>query len=238
MTGHPLAGLLLALLAAGPLLADDPKLPDAAAFDKLVVDTLRDVHNKGADLYNTKKEFDGTYRMYQGALLTVRPLLTHRPAAQKLIDEGLTAAEAETSTAQKAFRLHEAIEAVRKHLKETGTVAPKVVEPTEAAPAPKPKGTAPVAAKGTKGPAGIVTFQGKPLAAGEVTLVTLDQPKPLVFTAAIQPDGSYSFPELPPGKYVAIVTGKGVPEKYQTTTNSGITVEVKPGATGYDIKLQ
>ena len=107
MTGRPLAGLLLALavltaLAGGNSLGagEGPKLPAPAAFDKLVVDTLRDVHNRGADLYNTGKDFAGAYRVYEGALLTVRPLLAHRPAAQKLIEEGLAAADKEVGAAQ------------------------------------------------------------------------------------------------------------------------------------------
>ena len=107
------ASLALLVLLPSSLFAQEPKLPDARVFDKLIVDTLREVHNKGADLYNTKKEFEGTYQMYHGALITVRPLLGHHPAAQKMIDDGLAAADKETSTAQKAFRLHEAIEAVR-----------------------------------------------------------------------------------------------------------------------------
>jgi hypothetical protein len=238
MAGRLLAGLLLALLISNRLPADDPKLPDATAFDRLVVDTLRDVHNKGADLYNVKKEFDGTYRMYQGALLTIRPLLAHRPAAQKIIDEGLAAAESEASMAQKAFRLHEAIEAVRSNLKAGGT-PPKPVEPTEVAPEPKPKAPAIAPAAAGKGPSGIVTLQGKPLGAAEITMVSLDLPKPQVFTAAIQPDGHYAFAEpLPAGKYVVTVTAAAVPAKYQTTTTSGITIEVKADGGTFDIDLK
>lgn len=122
------AALALAAVLALSASADDPKLPDAKAFDRLVIDTLRTVHNKGADLYNEAKDFSGTYRVYQGALLTVRPLLAHRPDAQKLIDTGLEAAEKESDTPRKAFLLHETIEAVRKNLKTAGG-APKPVEP-------------------------------------------------------------------------------------------------------------
>lgn len=120
MTTRVLPALALAALLGAPTArsaADDPKLPDVKAFDKLVVDALRDVHNKGADLYNTSKDFAGAYRMYQGALSTVRPLLAHRPDTQKLIETGLANAEKETDAARKAFVLHETIEAVRKDLK-------------------------------------------------------------------------------------------------------------------------
>jgi hypothetical protein len=119
MTRGLAALALAAALCSGarPAAAEDPKLPDAKAFDKLVIDALRGAHNKGADLYNDTKDFAGAYRLYQGALVTVRPLLAHRPDAQKLIDAGLADAEKETDAARKAFLLHEAIEAVRKNLK-------------------------------------------------------------------------------------------------------------------------
>jgi hypothetical protein len=150
MTGRSFAGLLLALLTAGALLADDPKLPDGKAYDRLVVDSLRDVHNKGADLFNTSKDFAGAYRLYQGALMTVNPLLAHRPTAQKLIDDGLAAAEKELIVSQKAFKLHETIEAVRTLLKKDGEPASKPDEtkkptdkkqtsPYELAPQPREK---------------------------------------------------------------------------------------------------
>lgn len=274
MTGRPLAGLLFALAAAatavaqnppdlpvwghlpdrirsGSRAADDAKLPDATTFDKVVVDTLRDIHNRGADLYNTSKDFPGAFRMYEGALRTVRPLLAHRPAAQKLIEEGLAAADKESSPAQKAFKLHETIEAVRKHLKDVGGKPDDKAAkndgnpPVEVAPPPRDKKTekksnpsSPVGAK-VGGLSGSLLRKGQPLAAGEVTLVSLDLPKPRVFTAPIGKDGSYAFPEPPPpGRYVVIVTAKGVPEKYSTTTTSGIVIDVKAARSVQDIELQ
>jgi hypothetical protein len=232
--------LPLVLLLGGLLTivtrADDPKLPDVAAFDKLIVDTLRDVHNKGADLYNTKKEFEATYRLYQGALLTVRPFLAHRPAAQKLIDEGLAAAEQEPMQAQKAFRLHQTIEAVRAQLKTKLTPA-KVVEPVEVAPRPKEK--PPVHRAGAASVlSGRLIYQGKPVGTAEITLVSLQLHRPQVFTAITAADGSYTFTQpLPAGRYVVILKGAGLPEKYQSTTTSGIRIDVKAGQTQQDITL-
>jgi hypothetical protein len=110
-------GLVLVLSTSAAPAADEPKLPDTKAFDKLVIDSLRAVHNKGVELYNTLKDYLGAYRLYQGALETVRPLLAHRPEAQKLIDTGLATAEKEIDAARRAFILHETIEAVRKNLK-------------------------------------------------------------------------------------------------------------------------
>lgn len=235
---------LLALLLPASLCAQEPKLPDAKAFDKLVVDTLRDVHNQGADLYNMSKDFAGTYRMYHGALLTIRPLLAHHPAAQKMIDDGIAAAEKEANTAQKAFRLHEAIEAVRAHLK--GEPARKPVEnkpkekqPVENKPKEKQPGKQPMGAGGGPGFHGTVTLKGQPLMAGDVVFVSLDKPKPIVITAAIQANGQYApLQAIPPGKYVVIVTGKGVPEKFQLTTTSGLTADVQPPPSVFNIALQ
>jgi len=250
MTRRPPAALLLALLVAGPLAAQEPKLPDAKAFDKLVVDALRDVHNRGADLYNTRKDYEAAFRMYQGGLVAVRPLLGHRPAAQKLIDDGLAAADKEPVPALKAFKLHEAIEGVRTYLKNPDaakkTPDPKPKDPKDDKDKPKddkdkpkdkekpdPKGNAAAAAV-----SGVVTLRGQPLAGGEVVLVTLDEKLPRVFTAALQADGSYSFKDaLPAGRYAALVTGPAVPPKYHTTTTSGLTVEVKAGSNMHNLDL-
>ncbi len=321
MIGRPLAGMLVTLFAAGPLLAaepttpptprdpyaglelrmwewrrlrnqldmlpltgmiaadDGPKLPDVNSFDKLVVDALRDVHNRGADLYNTVKDFEAAFRMYQGGLVAVRPLLAHRPAAQKMIEEGIAAADKEPTPARKAFKLHETIEAVRKYLKDANEPTIKSIDPdpktksvevkkpkdpVEVAPNPKtkdpvevkkpkdpvePKKTDPIELKKPKdpepmpvkstGPSGRVLLKGKPLNAGELTLVSLDLAKPKVFTATVQADGSYKFAEpLTPGRYIVLVTAKDVPAKYQTTTTSGLVIEVLAGATAQDFDLK
>ncbi len=243
MSAHPIAALAV-LFSATIAAADDPKLPDAKAFDKLVVDSLRDVHNAGADLYNMSKDFTGTYRMYQGALLTVRPLLAHRPAAQKIIDDGIAASDKETGVAQKAFKLHEAIEGVRSLLKgetvKKDEKKPEGKKPEGKKP-PEDKNPRPAPTAFGSGPGfrGTVTFKGKPLAGGDVIFVSLDQPKPRVFAATIQDNGQYAPMEVvPPGKYVVVVQGKGVPEKYQLTTTSGLTADVGPPPSVFDIALQ
>ena len=221
-------------LVVASIAAQEPKLPDVKAFDKLVVDTLREVHNKGADLYNMKKEFEGTYRMYHGALLTVRPLLGHRPDAQKLIDDGLAAAEKETNVAQKAFRLHEAIEGVRSNLKGEPAKKPDDEEARreEVRRGRRGRGSqTPVAAAAVRAFAGRSPSRVNRCPAGEVILVSLDKPKPIVISAAIQDNGQYApMVVVPPGQYVVIVTGKNVPAKYQLTTTSGLEVEVQSPA--------
>src|SRR5262249_34402567 len=47
-----------------------------ADLDRQIYEVLRPVINAGADLYNRDGDRPGCYRLYQGALLTLRPLLT------------------------------------------------------------------------------------------------------------------------------------------------------------------
>lgn len=87
-----------------------------ADLDKLLRDTLRDIHNRGADLYNSG-DTAGCYRLFQGALLTARPLLGHRPEVQQAIERGLASAENEPSLQRRAFALHHLIEDVREKMR-------------------------------------------------------------------------------------------------------------------------
>ena len=292
-------GLMACLLSAGAVLAQDAKTPgDPKAFDKAVVDSLREVHHVGRELYNTGKDFTATYRLYQGALMTVKPLLGHRPDVQKSIDAGLAAADKEPEVARKAFMLHETIEKTRGTLRtaaaetkipetkkaeetkkpdppmkkveeakkpdppmkkpeETKKADPPVKKPEETkkpdppakkpeeakavAPMPNPKAPDDTAKKPVGGPGfrGKVTLNGKPLGKVDVVLVSLDQPKPRVFTATTQDDGQFApTVAVPAGKYVVIVSGKGVPEKYTTTTTSPLRMEVKQPPTVFDIDLK
>jgi hypothetical protein len=233
--------LTVALCASSTGTANDPKFPDTKAFDKAVIDSLRAVHNKGVELYNTAKDYSGAYRLYQGALEAVKPLLAHRPEAQKLIDDGLAAADKETDTARKAFVLHETIESVRTHLKQVnGFGSPAAKKPDDKKPDDK-KEVAPMPmAKGGDSAtvSGKVTLAGKPLPAGEVTVVSLNLAVPRVFTAEVV-KGEFKFAEpIPPGKYAAIITGKDVPQRYHLVSTSELRFEFTPGPIQTDIVLK
>jgi hypothetical protein len=218
----------LPYLLAASLFA--PTQPPADA-EKIAVDVLRDIHNRGAELYNSSDPA-GAYRLYEGALLTVRPFLARRPDVQKLIDDGFTEVAKADGPKVRAFRLHEVIETVRDRLKG------EKKDPIPTPPKPMSKvGTRPAAV----GVTGSVTMDGKPAAGVEVTLVTLDLPAPRVFNATAA-DGTFAFPDgLPPGKYVVMVTpmqATAVPERYRTTGTSGITIAVAPGANSINLDLK
>lgn len=261
-----LAAAVLMLAAGGTVTAADPAEDKGPVSDKAIVDALRDVHNFGADLYNQSKDYVGAFRVYEGALKTVRPLLSHRPAVQKVIDDGYAAATKEVDPARRAFLLHETIEKVRADLK-AGARRPEeakkpddkkkvddkkkpdpVKKPEEKknatdVPMPKPKGTAsPAPEGGAASASGTITFQGKPLAEGAVLFVSLDQKSPKVVVSKIK-DGGYTAKDLVPGKYVVAVEsakdGKSlVPTKYATTDTSGLTVTVKGGTNTVNFDLR
>ncbi|MFQ3593675.1 MAG: hypothetical protein SNJ82_10910, partial [Gemmataceae bacterium] len=73
----------------------DPKLDAALAA------SLKEVINRGVDLYNGG-EIASCYRLYEGALRAIKPLLGHRPALPKVIDEKLVESEKESVTWRKA----------------------------------------------------------------------------------------------------------------------------------------
>jgi hemoglobin len=99
---------------AEPARAAEPA-PAPAPLDRQIADTLRDVHNRGADLYNAGDEI-GCYRVFQGLLWAVRPLLAHHANLQQEIDAGMAAAERLPAPKARAQALHELITRVRRSL--------------------------------------------------------------------------------------------------------------------------
>lgn len=227
--------LLPAVALAQPQPAAKP--PALAELNKRAVDVLRDMHDLGRDFYNAGDAV-GTLRVYQTALRTVSPFVAHHPAIQKAIADGLAEADKLDGDKAKAFRLHEVIEQVRTDLRaeakklEAEPKTPEPATPKDPPATPKDPTPAKVAL------AGVVTLKGKPLANGEVTLVSLNLPAPRVFTAKPDAAGKYEFVTLPPAEYAVIVTGPGVPTKYQTTDSSGLRATVKAAGATLDWNLQ
>jgi truncated hemoglobin YjbI len=144
--GQILIAVLLLTWLPGTSSAQDNK-----QLDQRIHDVLKDVINTGADVYNAKAEDRdlylremnraGCYRIYQGALLTVQPLLAHRPQLQKVIDNSFAKASTQASMAEKAFTLREALDEVRRVLKPGGD------DRSVVGPAPKVQGNTPPAGK-------------------------------------------------------------------------------------------
>ncbi len=117
--------LLVAVLSAEGVRGQDkpPATVDRTELDSAIYKTLRTVINQGADLYNSGN-WGGCYRLYEGSLLTVRPLLGHRPELKREIDDALVNAARSPQEADRAFVLRKVIDKIR------AETAPVVVAPT------------------------------------------------------------------------------------------------------------
>lgn len=109
----PLPAVVLAVLLAPALRAEDKAAPALARaeLDRRIVRTVTETVGLGADLYNGGNP-EGCYRLYQGALKMVAPLLDHRPALKGLVEEKLRKAEGLPRPADRAFALREALDEI------------------------------------------------------------------------------------------------------------------------------
>lgn len=115
LRGRPvlLAAVVLAVAAGGAEVNKAANGPlDRAALDATIHKTLREIINQGADLYNGG-DTAGCYRLYEGALLTLRPLLDHHPDLQTTINNGVRDARQTTEQLERAFILRRVIDQIR-----------------------------------------------------------------------------------------------------------------------------
>ncbi len=246
-------GALLALAVAGLMPLAGRAADDKPALDRTISDTLKDIHNRGVDLYNAS-DVAGAYRMFQGALLMARPLLAERPEAQKAIDSGLQKAEQNPRLDRRAWALHETIEDVRARLGPAATA--KKPEMRQSQPPQRPelkpeeKKTEPAKPDVKKAEekttdekkpdesgevTGKIKFLGKPAPEGTITLVDAAGKKK---SGEIK-DGVYTVKGLANGEYRITVTdkNKAVPAKYGAAESSGLIIYVKKGKQSFDFDL-
>jgi hemoglobin len=119
-----LAVSVLALGLAAMAWADDKEKaagpPDRKALDQGVYRALTDAINKGADLYNGTSDSPNDpaacYRLWQGALMALKPLLDHQPDWQKAIDAGLAEAEGTPQMKARAWVLRKVMDKIREEI--------------------------------------------------------------------------------------------------------------------------
>ena len=229
----PILGLVLTLASAS---AQQPGAKPVAEgdLDRIAVEVLKEMHNKGAELYNAG-EPSGCLKIYGTALLTVKPFLKHRPSIQKSIDAGIAEVEKADGLKLQAFKMHELIEKIRADLL-PGTEKPAVPE--------RPVAPQPSTLSGT------LTLDGKPYSGVTVAIAGGKR----AFAATTDSEGNFTIADsIPPGAYAVVVTGPvlfpalerksprdpgttfyletGVvpPAKYQSTETSGLVVSIGPG---------
>jgi len=92
---------------------DPPPAPlDRAELDKRAAKAAHDAAKLGSDLW-TAGEIEGCFRLYQGALMTLAPILDHRPKLASFVKDRLDAAK-EQRAEKGAFTLREGLDAVQK----------------------------------------------------------------------------------------------------------------------------
>ena len=114
-----LAALILA--AAGGLTRADDKPVERTDLDRKIANAVYESALLGTDLFNNQKNYDGCYRLYQGTLIAVTPLLDHRSVLQGKVKMRLErAAENLKSTkwkaADAAFELRTALDEIQNEI--------------------------------------------------------------------------------------------------------------------------
>src|SRR5262249_52272918 len=89
-----------------------PPSPSRPELDAKIVDSLRETIVTGRRIFG-EGDYAGCYRLYQGALTIVEPLLVHRPDLQAVIKQKMANADRPGRPADKAYIMREAIDAVR-----------------------------------------------------------------------------------------------------------------------------
>lgn len=180
-------------------------------LDRIVLSSLKEVHNAGAELYNDGRHAEAL-RIYQGGLIVAKPLLDHRPKQQAEIREGLEQVTQSNADAKlKAFRLHEVIEQIRGELKEAAKQAALAEKPLEAA------------------AAGTVTVAGKPAAGVAIAFIPVNTTKALA-TAKSDAQGAFHVPTtLTVGSFLVTLTGDTVPAKYGRHETTPLRADLKAG---------
>lgn len=105
--------------AQGDKEKDKDKPLDASPLDTALAASLKDVINRGADLYNAGDPA-ACYRVYEGALLAIKPLLDHKPDLQKQVTKALASVEKDAFTWRRAFTLRSTLDKVRTELGGSG----------------------------------------------------------------------------------------------------------------------
>ena len=115
-----LPACLALLLGSTVARAQDDKpaggAPDRKALDGMIYTNLKEVINHGADLYNSG-DWNGCYRLWEGALMSIKPILAHHGDLQKAIDTALANARQDPMLYRRAFVLRTALDQIRNELK-------------------------------------------------------------------------------------------------------------------------
>lgn len=103
--------ILTGAVVISPALAKADDGLSRTEIDKRARMVAMDVVNAGANMFNAGDQ-QGCYRLYEGALWSLKPMLDHRPELIKMIEDGMAKANSQSAIGDKAFALREALDAV------------------------------------------------------------------------------------------------------------------------------
>jgi hypothetical protein len=218
MTG----GLLLGSAGAGAQEKKAHDKHDASALNA----SLKQVINAGAKIYNDNGDHAGCFRMYQGALISVKPFLS--PELQKKIDSAMMSCDSLGTYAERAFAMRKVLDEIRDQTK--GSVAKE----------PETKGGKDGAGEVT----GMINYQGKPLAGGYLVKLTSKSGKSA--SAPVQSDGRFQFKSpVAVGEYRVTIEPNPdsklkaplIPARYSSGATSGLVILVQSGKQQVDLNL-
>jgi hemoglobin len=114
------AEVILLVLSASPQAQEPPgwKPGRNSDLDKMLYRGLAGAINQGVDLYRAGDHY-GCYRLFQGILIGIRPLLADQPELQRLVDKGLTDAEKRSKSQERAWALRETLDQLRGKLRDS-----------------------------------------------------------------------------------------------------------------------
>jgi hemoglobin len=110
---------LAAVAAAGAARADDKTKEPASRpgpLDAAIHANLREIINHGANLYN-QGDWNGCYHLWEGSLMSIKPMLPTRAKLQGAIDAALANAKQDPMLWHRAWVLRTALDQVRAELK-------------------------------------------------------------------------------------------------------------------------
>ncbi len=195
------------------------QVPQSKEQDRVVLDTLREVHNQGAELYNSGDHV-GALRLYQGGLIVAKAFLAHREKQHAAIQEGLEQIQkSQADPKLKAFRLHEVLEQVRSEMKADLRKPVDRNQKSEAA------------------VTGRLTRNGQPLAGITLSLIPAASKLPMA-TVRSQEDGTFRVPtSVTNGQYCITLAGDGVPENYNKVETTPLKADLKEGVNTLNLSV-
>lgn len=116
-------GLVLLVMGIGATIGrgdDKPLTPPALErieLDRRIVKTVYDAASLGTEIFN-KGNFEGCYRLYQGTLMAVQPLLDQRPKLAQTVKDKLDQSKS-MNAVDGAFKLRSALDDIQNDIAPT-----------------------------------------------------------------------------------------------------------------------